>query len=189
MSYRDEQEALRARLEATEQRLRITEEELAEAKRRVDAHVEQRPAPVRSRRVRSPSALGAQRPWPFSSELDAFAYGRNWELIIGGLSVIVSATLFRLGTISGALSVALFISTLAGIGLLSRWLRSTPRRIVRALEELEKASAPVTDVSPEAHTRVGTEPAVVTNDVGERDVSAADTSEESGEVPSVRRSR
>jgi hypothetical protein len=36
MPYRDEQEALRARLEATEQRLRVAEEELAEAKRRLE---------------------------------------------------------------------------------------------------------------------------------------------------------
>jgi hypothetical protein len=36
MPYRDDQEALRARLEATEQRLRVAEEELAEAKRRLE---------------------------------------------------------------------------------------------------------------------------------------------------------
>ena len=37
MAYRDEHEALRARLEATEQRLRVAETELEDAKRRLEA--------------------------------------------------------------------------------------------------------------------------------------------------------
>lgn len=53
MTYRDEQEALRARLEATEQRLRETEHELAEVRRRLEepAVVEPSTPPPASRRV------------------------------------------------------------------------------------------------------------------------------------------
>jgi hypothetical protein len=188
MSYRDEHEALRARLDATEQRLRIAEEELADAKRRVDAHVEKRSAPARWRRIGSPSAPGARRQWPFSSELDTFAYGRHWEFITAGLSLIVSATLFRLGTISGTLAVALFVLSLAGIGLLSRWIRSTPRPLVRALEDLENDPASIADLTTQARTRVGVDPAVLGNDPDEKDVSS-DTLKKRDDVPSVRRSR
>ena len=42
MAYRDENQALRARLEATEQRLRVVENELADARRRL----EEEPAPL-----------------------------------------------------------------------------------------------------------------------------------------------
>jgi hypothetical protein len=56
MTYRDEHEALRARLAATEQRLRETEDELAQAKRRLDepASLEPSTPPPASRRVGHP---------------------------------------------------------------------------------------------------------------------------------------
>ena len=182
MSYRDDQEALRARLDATEERLRIAEEELADANRRADAP---RSAPARSRRVESPSRARRQR--PFRSELDAFAYGRHWEFVSAGLSLIINATLFRLDAISGALAVALFLSSVAGVALLSRWMRSAPQRLARALEDLENDPATVADVNPQARTRVGIDPAGIRNDLAEEDVSA-ETLEEGCELPSARKS-
>ncbi len=184
VSYRDEHEALRARLAATEQRLHIAEEELADAKRRIDEHVEQRSWLTRSRRNGAPRARAARRYWPFSSELDTFAYGRNWELISAGLSLIVSATLFSLGDISATLAVTLVTLSLAGVGLLSRWMRSTRRRAAaHALEELANDGVPVADLHPEARTRVGVDPAVVGNGLAAEKLNA-DTLEERGELPS-----
>jgi hypothetical protein len=58
MAYRDEHEALRARLEATEERLRIAEGELAEAKRRLEEPTVLEPSapPPSTRRVGYPPA-------------------------------------------------------------------------------------------------------------------------------------
>ena len=54
MAYRDENQALRARLEATEQRLRVVENELADARCRLEAPLAPSVPPPESRRVGFP---------------------------------------------------------------------------------------------------------------------------------------
>jgi len=127
MTYRDEQQALRARLEATEQRLRETENELAEAKRLLEegpSVFEPSTAPPPSRRVGHPPP-----PPPGASLARTLAGSGGAVLTLFGIG-------FMLWNLPGAglldMAMTMFFSALLflGPGGLFVWLslRQTAKR-------------------------------------------------------------
>jgi hypothetical protein len=155
MTYRDEQEALRARLEATEQRLREAESELAEARRLLaeqPSALEPSTPPPPSRRV------GHPQPSPPGASLARTLAGS------GGAVLSLFGIGFMLWNLPGAALGELVVSTLVsallflGPGGLLVWfsLRQPARRQQQSVDALAlRRLAESIAVHERVKTRVG----------------------------------
>jgi len=137
MAYRDDQEAVRARLDATEARLRETEEALVEARRELaDQHTPRIIATVARRAPRKER--------PFASDLNRVALGLGWELTCATFIVITCASLFSFQVLSGLAAGISLLAALAALALLRWWLRLRTRRALQELEyAVQEAPAPL----------------------------------------------
>jgi hypothetical protein len=148
MAYRDEQEALLARLEATEQRLRVAENELADAKRRLEEPLVLQPSapPPSSRRVGYPPVAAAPAQYGVVAAVSGTV-----------LSVVGIAFLLwnlpgdeGLGDIAATLALAAMFGLLPGAGLLYFSIRRPARRAPLELE----SEPPRARVAPQARVEV-----------------------------------
>ncbi len=149
MAYRDEHEALRARLEATEQRLRVAENELADARRELEKPLEPSSAPPSSRRVGFPQTAR-----------HGLQYGRM-AAALGGtvLSLLGIASLLwnlpgadGVGDIAATLAAAIAFCLAPGALLLYFSARTRPRRSrVASDAAVEVPRAGMTNVDVDVH--------------------------------------
>ena len=127
MGYRDDQEAVRARLDATEARLRETEEALVEARRELADQHTPRIIATLARRV-------PRKERPFASDLDRVALGLGWEVTCAMFIVLTCASLFSFQVLSGLTAGISLLAALAALALLRWWSRLRTRRALQGLE-------------------------------------------------------
>ena len=122
MSYRGDQEALRARLEATEQRLRIAEDELADAKRRVAAEVAVEPTRLAPASFRPPPTGPVTRLEAIADTAEHWVRG----MVGAGILVMVTYVGVSLDAFSPLFLVALAVLFgFGGPGVVALWLKRT----------------------------------------------------------------
>ena len=143
MGYRDDQEALRARLDATEERLRETEAALGEAQRQLAQRRVEPDASARKPRL-------WRRPRPAVRDGGGLMREHGWAVTCGAVFVLTAFAMFLPTPLAAPILLVISIGAALAVAL-RLWARARSRRAMEALEEAVRAD----EAALPARVRIG----------------------------------